>query len=148
MEQHKTEFDESRAAVFLDFLSKTANVVASCDAAGIPRTTVYRWRKNFDAFRAAWEESQELGTDALEDEAIRRCSHGVARKKFTGKGDPVMDPETGKQYVELDYSDTLLIFMLKARRPEKFKDRSETTLGGIPGKPVEVIEIVRPSPKA
>jgi hypothetical protein len=36
------------------------------------------------------------GTDALEDEALRRAK---------------------------DKSDTLLIFLLKARRPEKYKDR-------------------------
>ena len=38
----------------------------------------------------------ETGTDGLEDEAVRRAKNG---------------------------SDTLLIFMLKARRPEKFKER-------------------------
>ena len=43
---------------------------------------------------------------------------------------PIIDPETGEQYVEHEYSDNLLMFMLKARRPDKFKDRSEPQMSG------------------
>jgi hypothetical protein len=58
----------------------------------------------------------ELGTDALEDEAVRRAYHGNDRPvTFQGK---VTD--TFKEY-----SDNLLMFMLKARRPDKFKERFE-----------------------
>ena len=32
-------------------------------------------------------------------------------------------PETGEQYAECDYSDTLLIFLLKGNRPEKYRER-------------------------
>jgi hypothetical protein len=142
------EFEAKVMAQFLKCLGDTASITDACKYAEIGRTTAYRWRAKNDDFRKAWDEAQELGTDALEDEAIRRASQGVAKKKFTAKGEPVIDPETGKQYVEHDYSDTMLIFMLKARRPDKFKDRNETMLGGVPGKPVEVIEIIRPAPKA
>ena len=55
-----------------------------------------------------------MGTDALEDEALRRAFHGSERPVFQGK------ELVG--YVR-DYSDTLLIFMLKARRPEKYRER-------------------------
>ena len=71
--------------------------------AEIGRTAAYKWRDDDEAFAAEWEDAIEEGTDALEDEAIRRAK---------------------------DKSDTLLIFMLKARRPEKFKDRAETTHKG------------------
>ena len=36
------------------------------------------------------------------------------------------------------YSDTLLIFMLKARRPEKYRERANVELTGQGGGPVEL----------
>lgn len=128
---------------FLGFLELTANVTLACNMCGLSRKTAYNWRSTVEGFADAWDASQEVGTDALEDEAIRRASNGTMKKKFTGKGEAVIDPETGEQYIEHEYSDTLLIFMLKARRPDKFKDRIDARLGGIPGQPLEVIEIVR-----
>ena len=72
------------------------SISKACQAAGIGRRTVYEWRGDDKKFAAEWEEAVETGTDVLEDEAIKRAKDG---------------------------SDVLLIFMLKARRPEKFKDR-------------------------
>lgn len=88
---------------FLSALSRTASVTAASQAAGIGRRTAYNWRDADEAFAAAWDDALESGTDALEDEAVRRA---------------------------LDGSDTLLIFMLKARRPEKFKERVANELSG------------------
>lgn len=44
---------------------------------------------------------------------------GLTRKKFTGAGEPVINPDTGEQYAELEYSDTLLIFLLKQSETKK-----------------------------
>lgn len=88
----------------------------SCEMAGLPRSTVYDWRHADQAFAQAWDAALELGTDALEDEAVRRAYHGTDKPVYQG----------GKQVGTVrEFSDTLLIFMLKARRPEKFKERSE-----------------------
>lgn len=92
--QKKTE--RTQRDRFLDALARTASVTAASQAAGIGRRTAYNWRNADEEFASAWDDALESGTDALEDEAIRRA---------------------------LDGSDTLLIFMLKARRPEKFKER-------------------------
>jgi hypothetical protein len=35
--------------------------------------------------------------------AGRKIATGVKRKKFTAKGEPIIDPETGKQYFEIEY---------------------------------------------
>lgn len=103
-----------KRAEFLAALSATASVTAACEKVSIARDTAYTWRKAEPDFAAAWDEAVELGTDALEDEAIRRAHHGVDR--------PVYQSKELVGYVR-EYSDTLLIFMLKARRPDKFKDR-------------------------
>lgn len=69
----------------------------------------------------------DLGSDALEDEAIRRASQGTLKPVFY----------QGVQCGEVrEYSDTLMMFMLKARRPERFKERSATELTGKDGAPI------------
>jgi hypothetical protein len=46
----------------------------------------------------------------------------------------VIDPETNKPvtvpYVEHEYSDTLLIFLLKGARPEKYRERADVRHSG------------------
>ena len=57
---------------------------------------------------ADWAAAVELGCDALEDEAVRRGCEGHLKPVF----------HRGKEVGAIrEYSDVLLIFMLKARRP-------------------------------
>ncbi len=68
---------------------------------------------------------QRDGTDRMEDEARRRAVDGVEESVFY-QGEQVSTVRR--------YSDTLLIFMLKARRPETYRERSDinsTIQGGI-----------------
>lgn len=80
------------------------------------RSTAYEARESDEAFAAAWDDAIEAATDALELEARRRAVEGTDRPVFYQGG------EVG--YVR-EYSDTLLIFLLKAHRPKKFRERVE-----------------------
>lgn len=60
----------------------------------------------------------------MEEELHRRAVIGVKRKKFF-QGQAIIDPETDEPYYEREYSDTLLIFRLKALRPEKYRDNQQ-----------------------
>jgi len=124
--------DDERRAFFLEYLSETANVTESAKAAGISRRTVYFWREGDEDFAKAWDEAVELGTDALEDEAVRRGRDGVDEPVF------YRGQECGSVR---RYSDTLLIFMLKARRPGKFKDRLAAEHSGPEGGPIELRDV-------
>jgi hypothetical protein len=105
--------DEKRAK-FLAKLAEGASIHAAAAAATIGRSTAYEWRDADPKFAKAWDDAVEAGTDALEDEAVRRAYSGTDELVFY----------QGQQCgVIRRYSDTLLIFMLKARRPEKFKER-------------------------
>jgi hypothetical protein len=73
---------------------------------------VYRWRATDPQFEA-WKLAYERGTDVLEDEAQRRAVDGVQDFRLDRHG--VEHPYTR-------YSDALLMFLLKARRPERFRD--------------------------
>jgi len=89
-----------------------------------------------DAFQTA----KEVAADHLEAEAIRRAVEGTTKIRthngqmimipaYTPDGQPIIDAETGKillvPLIDHEYSDTLLIFLLKAARPAKFRDRYE-----------------------
>lgn len=63
--------------------------------------------------RSAGEDAIETGTDLLEDDVRRRAVDGVEEPLF----------HQGKKVgLTRKYSDTLLIFLLKARRPAKYRD--------------------------
>lgn len=90
----------------------------ACREAGVHPQTAWRARKEDAEFDAKYREAVELATEGLRDEAHRRAVDGLKRYKFTGKGDPIINPETGQQYFEHEYSDMLLAKMLEARAPE------------------------------
>jgi AcrR family transcriptional regulator len=121
--------DAEARALFLEKLAATGHITRSCKAAGVPRRTIYNWRKADEAFAAAWDEAVELAIDALEDEAIRRAKDGVLKPVFQG----------GKKVGTVrEYSDGLLQFLLKGKRPERYKDRLQSELSGPGGKPLPV----------
>ena len=73
-------------------------------------------------FAAAWEEAEERAVDRLEAEAWRRAVDGVP-EPLVSSGKVVRDDD-GQPLAIRRYSDTLMLALLKARRPEKFKDRA------------------------
>ncbi len=89
------------------------------------RTMHYEWLKKDPDYPALYADAMEQAADRLEQEALRRAVVGLRRLKFGKDGVPLVDPETGQPYVEYEYSDTLLIFLLKGARPEKFRERYE-----------------------
>lgn len=100
---------------FCEALARCANVSRACLEANLPRMTAYQWRARDEEFARMWDEALERGTDALEDEAIRRAHEGTLKPVYQG----------GKKVGDVrEFSDTLMIFMLKARRPDRFKDRA------------------------
>lgn len=111
------------------------SITKACGLAWISRQTFYLHRDSNPEFAAEVKAAIESGIDKLEDEAHRRAHDGVERKKFH-KGDPIIDPETGKAYVEREYSDRLLEMLLKAKRPEKY--RENITISGDAEKPLTI----------
>lgn len=111
---------------FLAALAESGNITSSAASAGVPRRNVYNWRHEDEVFAVGWDNALDLGVDSLEDEATRRAKDGTLKPVFQG----------GVQVGEIrEFSDTLMIFLLKGRRPEKYKDRHELT--GKDGKPIE-----------
>lgn len=107
---------------YLAALEETGAVTVAADAAGIDRHTPSEWRAKDETFAAAEQMAREAFADRLEEEAVRRAKTGILRKRFHGR-EPILDPDTGEQYLEREYDSTLLMFLLKAARPAKYRER-------------------------
>lgn len=86
---------QNKRTKFLELLSEFGVVREACRGAGVSRTHMYRLRENDDEFRGRWDEALEESIEAVEAEARRRA---------------------------MEKSDLLIIFWLKAHRPERYRE--------------------------
>jgi hypothetical protein len=86
---------------FLDAIRVSGNVRLATNAAGIDRSTPYRRAQRDPKFAEAWAAAEQDAVDTLEAEARRRALHG---------------------------SDGLLMFLLRAHRPERYRDSIDVRL--------------------
>ena len=92
---------------FLQILGQSCNVAMACKIAGVDRSVAYDHKRTLPEFAAKWGDAIETAVEMLEAEAWTR-----AKKK----------------------SDLLMIFLLKAHKPDKYRERAEidVTSGGKP----------------
>lgn len=110
---------------FLEHFAGTGNITESATAVGIRRRVVYEWQERDDEFCLAFREAEIQATETMEAEARRRGMLGVDEPVFH-QGEVVGAVKK--------YSDTLLIFMLKARAPEKYRERVQMQHADADGK--------------
>lgn len=119
--QKSTPYKPAVWEAALRVLARRGIVTSACEAADIDRGTAYDRRNNYPEFKVLWEEAEKKAADFLEETAWKRATDGT-EKPVWYKGEQVG--------TELEYSDTLLIFLLKGNKPEKFKERTETEHSG------------------
>lgn len=106
---------------FLESLSSGTSITTACKTARVGRSTAFDHRQRDEDFALAWHEAAEAGADLLEDEARRRAAEGTLKPVYQG----------GKLVGEIrEYSDTLLIFLLKGKRPETYRDNVKVEHSG------------------
>lgn len=118
---------------FLDVYGKVGTITAAAQGAGITRKTHYLWLKDDDKYSDAFQEKTEEAGERLEQEARRRAVAGTD-KPIVYQGEISRDKE-GKPVTIKEYSDTLLIFLMKGAMPNKYGDRVKHT--GDDGGPIE-----------
>ncbi len=116
---------------YLDALCETGVQYTALRKIRASHQALTRWRKDPE-FLEAEARAREEAADLLESEAFRRAHDGVTKRKFAGGGENLVE------YEEQVYSDTLLMFLLKGRKPDVFKDRTATEISGAGGKPIEM----------
>src|SRR5215831_8149136 len=106
---------------FLEQFKVAGTITAACRAAGINRDTHYEWLARDPQYAKDFEEAGLVRVELLETEARRRALVGTDKPVYQG----------GKLVGHIrEYSDTLLIFLLKAERPEKYRERYEARIKG------------------
>ncbi len=101
-------------------------VVKACEVAGVARSEHYRWLRN-KRYAARFLGAEEHAIQALETEARRRAMVGIDKPIFY-KGHAVTHVRA--------FSDGLLMFLLKAKRPDIYRDRGPSGPGpAVPSSP-------------
>ena len=94
-------------------------VAKACEVARVARSEHYRWLRN-KRYAARFREAEEHAIQALETEARRRAMVGIEKPIFY-KGLAIAHIHS--------YSDGLLMFLLKAKRPDIYRDRGPNGSG-------------------
>ncbi len=120
---------QRKQSAFLAAFAEHATIAAAAKATSVARRTHYNWLETDEGYAARFTDVEESVTEALEAEARRRAQLGVDEPvHYQGK----------KVDTIRRYSDTLLIFLLKARRPDVYRERVDHSLTGPNGGPLVV----------
>lgn len=116
---------------FLRAMAETGNITVAAAAAKITRQSHYRWmaEDSDGSYAAAFKVAEDEAADLLEKAARQRAVEGWEEPVF------YQGEQTGSVR---KYSDTLLIFMLKGAKPEKYKERGAVEHTGANGGPIQV----------
>lgn len=113
---NKTTRTASKDAKFFELIAGGATISDACRIVGYSRNSVYLYKAADPKFEDAWDEANEQAIERMEREADRRAIEGFDKPVFH------LGVEVGS---ERRFSDTLLIFRLKAKRPDVYRDRTE-----------------------
>lgn len=91
-----------KRAKFLEFLQSGISLAGAARAVGISHSCVYDWKAKDRDFAEAIDKAREAGSDRMEDALL---DIGIRDKNVTA-----------------------LIFLLKGRRPDTYRDRQQTDL--------------------
>lgn len=133
--------------VFLKSFADVGIVLPACEAAGISRSTYYKWRDLYEEFDIACEEALQEAIDRAEMELRTRAVQGI-EEPVLFKGEPVWkrDPNTGDILLDDDFnpipftinrrSDRLLEIYMKAQR-QQYRDKGAMEISGPGGGAIE-----------
>jgi hypothetical protein len=128
----------NRSHIFLRCYAETGSITRAAEAAKIHRSIHYRRLKQDPKYKTAFDVAHEVAVAVLEDEAVRRAVEGLEEPltyqgqfsylpKVDAAGNLVLDgegrPMRGKLITIRKYSDSLLQFLLRGAKPEKYRER-------------------------
>jgi hypothetical protein len=105
----------TRQRKFIEVLADTGSVREAAKLCHMSLQSCYRLRRapGAEAFARAWDAAIEEASRRLVDVAFERAVQGVA--------DPVFDKEGACIAVRRRYNDRLLMFLLRAHHPERYR---------------------------
>lgn len=107
---------------FLKLYRRCANIKASCEAAKIHRSTFYDWKDHDPAFAEQLVDAEQEANDTAEKALYDRAVVGIEEYVVSNRQVVYFDK---KPLTHRVYSDRLLEVLLKARMPEKYKEKQQ-----------------------
>ena len=96
----------------------------------VTQSTIREWLQQDPQFRVDFQDARGVQTDLLEKEAVRRARDGVEEVViYQGRVVMIADPDNPDEQIPLkrrNYSDTMLMFLLKGQRREIYGDKVES----------------------
>ena len=139
---------EAKQKKFLKAYREIGIIKAACKVAGINRSTYYDWAENDEAFKAQLPEAKEEACETLEIFAFEQArgieEPAVSMGRIVYEEIPVLDEEgnqtydvrghpvfrRGRMVMVKKYSPSVLITLLKANMPEKYKEHKSIEHSG------------------
>ena len=114
----------NRQHVFLETYRVVGCITQAAQAARIEPSAHYRWLQNDPEYRSAFQSAQDAAVDLLVAEARRRALEGEEEPVIYQGGlcYETLPNKKKKQIVLRRRSDVLLMFLIKAGRPELYRD--------------------------
>lgn len=110
---------------FLDELRECGSVTEAAARTGVAKSTLYRARRRFRSFAAAWDQVAGRGTDKLEAAMLDRAMNGVPRTRKLANG----TVETWHEFPE-----AMAMFLLKARLPHIYGANAKLVAEPVPAR--------------
>ena len=121
---------------FLDFYAERGTMVECCRLAGLSYAAVQHAIERDEDFAAQFKLAEVQVLEKLEREAMRRAVEGtVVRSRRFWRGELVAED------IKTEYSDNLLMMLLRAKAPERYRDNSLITINQV----IKAVEGFNPS---
>lgn len=110
-----------RQRLFIATLADTGSVIQAASEVGMSPSSAYRLRRLPDGqgFATAWDIAIHNASRRLIDIAMDRVIHG--------SDEPIFDRDGNRVGRRVRYNDRLLMFMLRALQPERFRHANRST---------------------
>jgi hypothetical protein len=143
----KRALPNAKQAAFLRAYSRSGNITIAAQAAKIDRSQHYTWMQHDAGYPAKFEAAQTEAVELLEYEARYRAEHGVEEPivyqgkftflpKFDKTTGEILRNEKGNPIYEerplciRKKSDVLLMFTLKALKPDVYRENTKLEVSG------------------
>ncbi len=141
--RRKDGWSPDRQRAFIETLADTGSVATAAQTVGMSESSAYRLRRapGAEAFDRAWSAAIDAASKKLLDAAFERA--------LVGTDEPVFDRDGRRVGRRLRQSDRLLMFLLRAYGPDRFRDAGPDRITAPAAAPVaEALVHLHPAPPA
>jgi len=123
-----TKLSPAMIEKYVELASQGATEQEIADKLGVCRDTIYQWARDSETFSYARKEARDSANDHVEAALFKMATglkHRVVKPMEVKDGDGVSHIELVEYEERLPPNPTSMIFWLKNRRPDRWRDKQE-----------------------